>query len=284
MRKLFILFVLVSAHLFGQADSISIYFETAKSEISYNQQVALEQFIVNLDEDKYNGFKMYGYADYVGDSSYNKDLSKKRVDAVKDFFISRGVSDQMIITAIAKGELPDKIKNRKGNPKSRRVDIFYAIIDKKNIQPDIVMNDTKQVKEKEENLTENDIPKGLDDISNAEIGDNLILNNLNFKPGSTVLLRSSKPVMKKLLKILKDNPKMKIEIQGHICCYPSSIKHDNIALGRAQTVYKYLVLNGISKKRLQYVDFGASRKLIEPEITEADRIKNRRVEIKILDK
>ena len=116
-----------------------------------------------------------------------------------------------------------------------------------------------------------------------EKGDNVVLDNMNFHPGTAKFLDSATPTLEKLYETLRDKPALKIEIQGHICCYPSSVKHDPLALERAKAVYDYLISKGIDSTRLSYTDFGASRKLVSPERTEADRIKNRRVEIKIID-
>ncbi len=276
MKIIKFLFFLISINLYSQDDSLSIFFESAKFDISYNQQVKLERFIANLDNEKYNGYKMYGYADYVGNADYNLKLSQKRLDAVREFLISRGVTDEMIIDNIAKGELSDKSENEIGNSKSRRVDIIYA-------QIDVVEPEAEQSIQSEEQIITGE-PKNIDEIDDVDVGANLVLNNLNFKPGTAKILNMSRPVLENLLEIMRENPSMKIEIQGHICCYSPRITHDVVAYARAKMVYDYLIAKGISRYRLSFTDFGASRKIVEPELTEADRIKNRRVEIKILAK
>ena len=269
--KLIILLLFISIQLYSQEDSLSIYFESAKSNVSYNQQVKLERFITNLDEDKYNGFKMYGYADYIGDAEYNLDLSEKRLNEVRNFLNSRGITDEMIIDNIAKGELSEKLNNQVGNSESRRVDVVYAQIESiEEVAIDESIVDTT--------------PKDLSDIDNVEVGSVLVLDNLNFYPGTSKVLRKSEYVLAKLLGIMRDNNNMKIEIQGHICCRPTYFKHDNLALERAKIIYDFLIRSGIDRYRLSYVDFGASRKLVDPERTETDMIRNRRVEIRIIAK
>ena len=90
---------------------------------------------------------------------------------------------------------------------------------------------------------------------------------------------------------MQDNPKLEIEIQGHICCIPSGDGPDfdepgsmKLSVNRAKAIYGYLVHNGIDKSRLSYKGLGADYKLIWEERTEHDRETNRRVEIKILKK
>jgi len=280
MKIIKFILLLISINIYSQDDSLSIFFESAKFDISYNQQVKLERFIANLDEAKYNGFKMYGYADYVGNTEYNLELSQKRLDEVRKFLISRGVTDKMIIDNIARGELADKLENEIGNSKSRRVDIIYAQIEIVDVtEPE--KNEQAEPQQKQVKVEE---PKKLEDIENVEVGSTLVLDNLNFSPGTAKILNRSKPVLEKLLEIMRDNPRMQIEIQGHICCESSQVTHYRVSYARAKMVYDYLIAKGISRYRLSFTDFGASRKLVDPEITEADRIKNRRVEIKIISK
>src|SRR5690606_21244652 len=55
----------------------------------------------------------------------------------------------------------------------------------------------------------------------AQAGDNIRLKSLEFFPGSDKVLPECYPILDDLLKALADNPGLKIEIQGHICCHTS---------------------------------------------------------------
>jgi len=113
-------------------------------------------------------------------------------------------------------------------------------------------------------------------------GDRILLENLIFKGGTSFLEVSSKPLLDELLYIMQENPKLKIEIQGHICCYPD--RTFRLSKERAQVVCEYLEDNGISKSRLRYKDFGGRKPIYPiPEQNEEQRIANRRVEIKVLE-
>jgi len=91
---------------------------------------------------------------------------------------------------------------------------------------------------------------------------------------------------------MEDNPKLEIKIQGHICCnYPvedDGFDYDNgdthLSVNRAKAVYDYLVAHGIDPNRMSYEGLGGKFHLVNPEKTEADMTKNRRVEIKIIKK
>lgn len=119
-------------------------------------------------------------------------------------------------------------------------------------------------------------------VIEGKIGDKITLENLNFIGGSAKLLEESKPILEELLKVMKDNPNLKIQVQGHICCYQD--KWHQISSARAEFVYDYLKKNGIKKQRISYKDFGGSTPLYPmPEENDMQREKNRRVEIEIIE-
>ncbi|MBC8884372.1 OmpA family protein [Flavobacterium piscinae] len=115
------------------------------------------------------------------------------------------------------------------------------------------------------------------------MGEFLKLKGLNFYNMSDVILPDSRPILEELLQIMKDNPTLKIEIQGHICC--KEIEVEDISIKRAKTVYNYLLSNGISESRISYKGFASTRPIYPlPEKNEEERVANRRVEILILEK
>jgi outer membrane protein OmpA-like peptidoglycan-associated protein len=133
-------------------------------------------------------------------------------------------------------------------------------------------------------------PKKIFDIeSTPEInkGDELIIEGLNFYPGSHRTLPEAKPILKKLLQLLQENPTLMVEIQGHVCCAakPNEDGLDDetgdfkLSWNRAQYVRDYLIQNGVAENRITYRGFAMTRPLVYPEKTIQDQIKNRRVEI-----
>jgi outer membrane protein OmpA-like peptidoglycan-associated protein len=136
--------------------------------------------------------------------------------------------------------------------------------------------------------------KILDASTTPELsgGDEVILEGLNFYPGSHHTLPEAKPVLKKLLGLLEQNKTLRIEVQGHVCCAekPNQDGLDDetgdfkLSWNRAQFVRDYLIQNGIEAERVTYRGFAMTRPLVYPEKTIQDQIKNRRVEILILAK
>ncbi len=82
--------------------------------------------------------------------------------------------------------------------------------------------------------------------------------------------------------VLKLNPSLTVEIQGHTDSRGSTAYNQRLSENRAQAVKQYLVNNGIAASRLTTVGFGESRPVASND-TEAGRAQNRRVVYKRTD-
>ncbi|MEO0100804.1 MAG: OmpA family protein [candidate division WOR-3 bacterium] len=82
--------------------------------------------------------------------------------------------------------------------------------------------------------------------------------------------------------ILKDNPKIKVEIQGHTDNIGSDAYNQKLSERRAQAVANYFISqHGIDEKRLRVVGYGETKPIASNE-TEEGRALNRRVEFVVL--
>lgn len=111
------------------------------------------------------------------------------------------------------------------------------------------------------------------------IGSKLELN-IPFDSDKSELGPTAVAELNRLLRILKANSNIKIEIQGHADDL-EAINNPNIGEERAKVVARYLVENGFSN--LQVRGFG-NTKPISPNDTEENRALNRRVEIEVIGK
>ena len=149
------------------------------------------------------------------------------------------VADQKQIEIISKGENFEQNHDLKLN---RKVEIYYE-----EIQLDEILDKDDTI----ENNKNNNLSS---QVTTAKVGDKLILKNLHFYNRSGIFVPESRPVLEELLQIMKSNPNLKIEIQGHICCQMGTDVEDTAKV-RALAVYNYLYNNGISKNRLSYKKF-----------------------------
>ena len=91
---------------------------------------------------------------------------------------------------------------------------------------------------------------------------------------------------------MRNNPKLKIQIEGHICClmnknvdgYDYDTGEHLLSENRAKAIYDYLAEKGIDTGRMKYIGLSNTKPLRWPEDTGEDQDMNRRVEIRILEK
>ena len=108
-------------------------------------------------------------------------------------------------------------------------------------------------------------------------------NNIRFAYNSAELKSGSIPVLNSILKTLKDNPQMVIEIRGHTDNIGSAEYNLKLSQKRAEKVKEYFVKNGITDIRLKTRGYGVSKPVASND-TEAGRAKNRRTEFYIIKK
>lgn len=121
------------------------------------------------------------------------------------------------------------------------------------------------------------------ELSPIEINQAVKLNNLFFAFASAELSTESFPELRRLVRFLKDNHKVKFEVQGHTDNIGSAERNMQLSQERAQKVADFLIENGIDKNRVVVKGFGMTIPFTSNN-TEAGRQKNRRVEFKILEK
>jgi len=111
-------------------------------------------------------------------------------------------------------------------------------------------------------------------------GESLVLNNIQFKVASAELLKEGKTELNKVVELMKNYPKIEIELSGHTSSEGEAEMNRKLSLGRVESCRKYLSDNGISVDRITTVGYGPD-KPIAPNDTEENRAINRRVELKI---
>ncbi len=116
----------------------------------------------------------------------------------------------------------------------------------------------------------------------ATVGKKVVLNNILFETGKSVLTASSYAELNRLFNILLDNPQMKIEISGHTDKTGSEPVNFRLSEERARAVVDYLVQMGIDRPRMEFRGYG-SLQPIDDNATPQGRANNRRVEFKILE-
>ncbi|MBW2096908.1 MAG: OmpA family protein, partial [Deltaproteobacteria bacterium] len=106
-----------------------------------------------------------------------------------------------------------------------------------------------------------------------------ILKGLSFDTAKWDIKPYEYPILDDVVRILRKNPSMKLEIQGHTDNRGSAKYNRKLSGKRARAVMEYLVKKGISSDRLSAVGYGFSRPAAT-NTTAQGRAMNRRVELK----
>lgn len=109
----------------------------------------------------------------------------------------------------------------------------------------------------------------------------IVLNNVLFEFGKSVLLEESKYELNKLVRIMNEFKDIHIVISGHTDEIGEPMKNLKLSEDRAKAVYDYLISQGITEKRLYYTGYGSSKPLSSNKTAEG-RKKNRRVEFYVV--
>ncbi|MDB5257049.1 MAG: outer membrane protein [Chitinophagaceae bacterium] len=120
-------------------------------------------------------------------------------------------------------------------------------------------------------------------LSPIEIGKTITLNNVFFVKSKAELLPGSFSELDRLVKVLTDNPELKIELSGHTDNVGDPALNTKLSEDRVVTIKNYLISKIISAKRLSGKGYGGS-KPIASNATEETRKLNRRVEFIIIGK
>ena len=120
------------------------------------------------------------------------------------------------------------------------------------------------------------------ELIKVKIGKKVVLNNILFETGKSILTQSSYTELDRLFNIMTENAMMKIEISGHTDKTGSEPLNFKLSQDRAKAVVDYLVKKGVSQSRIEFKGYG-SLQPISDNATAAGRAKNRRVEFKILE-
>jgi outer membrane protein OmpA-like peptidoglycan-associated protein len=104
------------------------------------------------------------------------------------------------------------------------------------------------------------------------------LSGILFDVGKATLKPASQLSVAKLAGILIVFPKMNLSIEGYTDSTGTNELNMRLSADRARSVYEFLMGQGISNSRMRYQGFGPDNP-VAPNDTEANRAKNRRVEV-----
>lgn len=120
-------------------------------------------------------------------------------------------------------------------------------------------------------------------LEKIEVGRSYRVNDIKYATNSAAITRSSEYILDELIGFLKDNPSVRIEVQGHTDNVGGMDQNMALSNDRAFTVKEYLQAHGIAGARLTSKGFGPTKPVASND-TEAGRAENRRTEFVIVSR
>lgn len=292
MKTIIIFFLHLFSYNCLSQEKFQLFFESNKFELSTTENKSLETWIKLNTTSKI--IAIHGFTDEDGGSKFNDSLSQKRV-----LEVFKKMQNKIKIRADYKSiSFGENFKQSPIKSENRKVTIVY--LKEKDIsreleiiglQPKPTSIEEKPIAFPEKIRVTNpdgtkseyvlDIPF-MASLNSGKKGEIIILENLNFVINTYAIVNESRSKLYQLLLVMQQNKKLKINIQGHLCCVLSDKK--DLSTQRAKAIYKFLEFNDIDKTRMSYQGFGATKPIfVIPEKTDLERSKNRRVEIEILE-
>lgn len=120
-------------------------------------------------------------------------------------------------------------------------------------------------------------------LKKVEVGSIIVLRNIFFDFDKATIRPESANELDRLIKLLNENPTIKIELGSHTDSKGSDEYNMKLSDNRSQSVVSYLISKGIPSDRLTAKGYGET-KPIDTNDTDEGRQNNRRTEFKILSK
>ena len=101
---------------------------------------------------------------------------------------------------------------------------------------------------------------------------------INFETGKAAITPDSAKVLEQIVQLLKDNPDLKLRVEGHTDNVGKGKENVELSKKRAAAVKEWLAKGGVEAGRLTTEGFGDKKPVADNKDDEG-RAKNRRVEL-----
>ncbi|MBL7931526.1 MAG: OmpA family protein, partial [Bacteroidia bacterium] len=165
---------------------------------------------------------------------------------------------------------------------------YMIAVKKKNdivltVKKDDVAFNVKLIKASEMPAPHEEPPLVNLEVKEAKKGSSFVIDNILYATNSAEIKEDSKVILESFAQYLKENPNIKVEIQGHTDNVGNIKDNEALSSNRAYSVKAMIEGFGIDGKRIQAKGFGPNKPIADNR-TEEGRAKNRRTEFLILEK
>ncbi len=303
----------------GLFDTIlsDVTFKSGSDWLSPRARGSLDKLAVTLLAFPEARVQVRAHTDNNGPADENLTLSARRAESVKTYLTSKGIS-QFQLETIGLGETQplDTNDTKEGRKRNRRIELLtlsnidsqlmagsapslgaanaiaktaVAQTESEPRKPAIRTN-AVVVKRSKPQFKEPVFPSTTgvkiaplpqsEFVAGLSLGG--ILRGVEFQQDSATLTDESGAQLRMVKQKLSDFPNVRLVIMGHTDNQLSPEESKALSLKRANSVMAFLVTEGVDASRLSVEGFGSSLPLAQ-NVTEADRRRNRRIELRVLN-
>ena len=106
----------------------------------------------------------------------------------------------------------------------------------------------------------------------------IVLRGVHFDFDKSEIRADSRPVLDEAVDVLKENPNVRISVEGYTDSIGTELYNEKLSVRRAEAVFRYLVNHGVAPERMEVIGYGESHPVADND-TESGRAQNRRVEL-----
>jgi OmpA-OmpF porin, OOP family len=158
---------------------------------------------------------------------------------------------------------PEQLTAHKGNT-------WYTLENKGDYYDQIIVTIKEMKQEVEANAA------GLSDEINKS--GHVAIYGIHFDSGRAAILPESEGILGEIVKLMKQNPDLKLRVEGHTDTMGVPSANQALSEKRAQAVVAWLTTHGVEAARLSAKGFGQDKPIADNS-TQDGRAKNRRVEL-----
>ncbi|XOV68483.1 MAG: OmpA family protein [Fluviicola sp.] len=275
MRWLLLLLTMCAFHASARVELQSVYFIGKSTELTEYSSFILERLNSSFKNGDYQIIEVNAFCEGTSSDACKK-IASRRLMRVLDRLNADSVDVSM--NSYGTERIPINFTPVNWN----RVDIYYSVVEawKDKVKPKAVQSIDTTVNTDSLSALIHTPEKKADLFVEIPDYDLIPFNTpinipLYFEGNKGIMKKESQPVLDQLYRTLISYPELKAHFRGHVCCG----NNKRLSSKRARYVYKYWRKRGVSKERISYKGYSNTIPLATPERTEADRAKNRRVDV-----
>ncbi len=243
--------------------SYNVFFDTNKYALNSKESNRLLEFIESTQNIDIKRITVVGFCDDRGSLDYNKKLSARRANTIRDLIVAYRNSDTdlEVLNADGRGEIELSVSKNKlvssTRALNRKVTIIVTPKKKRLIAASFYGDDLRT-------------------------GDLINLKSLKFKKGYRYLTPESLKYLDEVARFLVKRTDIYFTVNGHVCCTKGGGESRdqetgmrNLSTVRAKYIRNYLVKKGVKPQRVNYRGLKGKYNL------GGNRSEDRRVEILI---